>query len=562
MASTSITFDVLARTQGEEKLARMGRAAETSGGQIGGMSDKMKRLAKAGALAAAAAAGFAIKYGVEAVGAAGDLNETVSKSRQIFGAQSKALEDLAGKADRMFGMSKQQALDAMSTFGVFGKSAGLAGKDLSRFSGSFTGLAADMASFNNTTPQEAIDAIGAALRGESEPLRRYGILLDDATLRQEALKLGLVKTTKEALTPQQKVLAAQQAIWKQAGDQVGDFGRTSGGLANQQRILQAQLANVKTEIGQKLLPVAVKLMTWMNDSLIPGAKTAYAWLKEKLGPAFAAVGEGAEKLWKWLGPKLGPALEQVRDWIEQLRPEADSLATTWREKLANAVDAVKQAFNDAQPFFHATKEIMQEIGPVVRDVVYPALKKLAEMHFDNMVDGIKAAGKVMGFFGRLMVNVWNNQTQPVLKFMADAIATILRKLGEMFSALGSIKGAPDWIGKTGDALQRAADKAEAVGDNIRKIPREWSTNYELRTHYSYTGTPPPTKGGPIDPAGRSIGGSSGRSIGGSAPRSLSGTSGRAATVKDLAAMLSSGLQITLVDGDAGRRAIMSAPGVI
>ena len=89
-----------------------------------------------------------------------------------------------------------------------------------------------MASFKNTSPEEAITAIGAALRGESEPIRRYGVLLDEATLKHRALALGIISTTDQALTPQQKVLAATAEIYRQTGDIQGDFTRTSEGLAN------------------------------------------------------------------------------------------------------------------------------------------------------------------------------------------------------------------------------------------------------------------------------------------------------------------------------------------
>ena len=73
------------------------------------------------------------------------------------------------------------------------------------------------------------------------------------TLRQKALELGITSTTKDALTPQQKVLAAQAAIFDQTSAAQGDFARTSGGLANQQRILGAQVENLKARLGQALL---------------------------------------------------------------------------------------------------------------------------------------------------------------------------------------------------------------------------------------------------------------------------------------------------------------------
>lgn len=218
-------------------------------------------------IAAAFAAREIIRFTKQTIDAASDLNETLSKSQQIFGDASKAVEEFASNSAKQFGMSKQTAIDAAASFGVFGKSAGLTGKDLSTFSTDLVALSADLASFGNTTPEEAALALGAALRGEAEPIRRFGVLLDDATLRQEALSMGLIKTTKEALTPQQKVLAANAAILKQTADAQGDFARTSEGAANQQRILEATFKDLQTEIGQKLLPTFNSALSTLNNFL-------------------------------------------------------------------------------------------------------------------------------------------------------------------------------------------------------------------------------------------------------------------------------------------------------
>lgn len=172
------------------------------------------------------------------------------------------------------GQTKQQVLDAQATFGIFGKSAGLAGKDLSGFTGQLTTLATDLASFNNTSVEESIEAIGAALRGEAEPMRKYGVLLDDASMRQQALRMGLIKTTKQALTPQQKVLAAQALIMEQTKDAQGDFARTSGGLANQQRILKAEFQNMSAELGMAFLPAVTKAAQCSTSPLYPPSRTS------------------------------------------------------------------------------------------------------------------------------------------------------------------------------------------------------------------------------------------------------------------------------------------------
>jgi hypothetical protein len=250
----------------KKKLNQSSTEVQTFGNKV----TKFGKIAGAAFLAASAAAGaFAVKIGIDAVKAASDLSETVSKVGVLFGDTAKDIEKFADGAASSLGQTKQEALDAAATFATFGKAAGLSGEDLSKFSVDFVGLASDLASFNNTSPEQAINAIGSALRGEAEPLRAYGVLLNDASLRQAALELGIVSTTKNALTPQQKVLAAQALIYEQTGTAQGDFARTSDGLANKTRILTAQFENAKAEIGEKLLPIILDLVTIVQEKVIP-----------------------------------------------------------------------------------------------------------------------------------------------------------------------------------------------------------------------------------------------------------------------------------------------------
>jgi hypothetical protein len=249
------------------------------------------------ALVGAAVGGVVTAVGAmayKAVQAASDLNEAISKSNVVFGAISVEVQAFSRTAARSFGISETAALQAASTFAVFGKAAGLAGKDLAVFSTDFVALAADLASFNNTSVDQAINALGAALRGESEPLRQYGVLLNDATLKAAAAELGIYRGT-GALSQQAKVLAAQKVIYEQTTDAQGDFARTSDGLANQQRILAATFENVKTNIGQALLPVFQKFIGWVNDNVTPAI--------ERIADAFGvSLTKGLQQAVAEMGP--------------------------------------------------------------------------------------------------------------------------------------------------------------------------------------------------------------------------------------------------------------------
>lgn len=297
---TEVVADAVVRLRTDDTGVETGaRAAGTKAGSTAGKGFLTSfKGAAAGFLAAAglqAGAQQVVSFFKGAVGAAGDLNETMSKTGVVFGGASKDVVAFASQGAQVLGQTKKEALDAASTFGVFGKAAGLSGDDLSSFSTDLVGLSTDLASFHNARPEEVVQALGSALRGESEPMRRFGVLLDDATLKQEAMRQGLIKTTKEALTPQQKTLAAQALIMAKTKDAQGDFARTSGGLANQQRILSAQFKEVQTSVGQALLPAVLAIVKGFNQ-LLSGTSP--------ISPVLSALGNViATVLW--------PALQQV-----------------------------------------------------------------------------------------------------------------------------------------------------------------------------------------------------------------------------------------------------------
>jgi phage-related protein len=223
-----------------------------------------------------------VDYALDGTKLASSLSETKSAIGQVFGEAGAGIETFAKDANARLGQTQQQALDAAKTFGIFGQSAGLAGKPLTTFSTDLVTLATDLASFNDTSPQEAIDALGAGLRGEAEPLRKYGILLDDASLRSKAMELGIYDGN-GALTSQQRILATNAAIFDKSITQQGDFARTSAGMAGQQKILAASFQDAQTALGTALLPAMTQFTTFANTTLVP----ALTGVIDQVGPILA-----------------------------------------------------------------------------------------------------------------------------------------------------------------------------------------------------------------------------------------------------------------------------------
>jgi len=325
-------------------------------GKSGKLTSVLGKVGKAAAIGLGAGLVIAGKGLYDATQRAADLTETMSKTNAIFGGkQAKVLEEWADGAAQSMGQSKQTALDAAATFGTFGKAAGKSGADLSKFSMQNTKLASDLASFHNTSPEQAIEAIGAAFRGEAEPMRAYGVLLDDASMRQQAMKMGLIETTKEALTPQQKVLAAQALMMKQTADAQGDFEKTSGSLANQQKILKAELTNTSAEIGAKLLPAATAVATFLNDKALPAFKEFGGWLSEHFPPVFEKIQTVIAAVMGSVNSDVSGNLSAVRGVFENVTSIVMSLWNAFGSTLVNF--AVKSFENIRQVIGGAFKII-------------------------------------------------------------------------------------------------------------------------------------------------------------------------------------------------------------
>jgi phage-related protein len=257
---------------------------------------------------AAKAAGFfvaafaAVKVGEflkDAVTQASDLSESASKVNVVFGDAAGAVEGFAHTAALSMGISQQQALEATGTFGNLFRAMQIAPKTSADMSTGLVKLSGDLASFNNMDPTEVLQKLRSGLTGETEPLKDLGVNINQAALQQEALRLGLAKTTAE-ITPAAQAQAAYSLIMQQTTLAQGDFARTSGGLANQTRIMAAQFLDLKANVGAGLLPFINLGARGITGLLMPALLTGSSYLKdfgEAAGVALDDVQSYAAAAW-------------------------------------------------------------------------------------------------------------------------------------------------------------------------------------------------------------------------------------------------------------------------
>ena len=200
-----------------------------------------------------------VALGAGAVKLASDFEESLNKVNVSFGESSKEVEAFAKTTLKSFGIAEGSALEMASLFGDMGTSMGLTQQQASGMSTSLVGLAGDLSSFKNIRLDIAQTALASIFTGETESLKKLGIVMTEANLKQFALEQGITKTIKQ-MTQAEKVQLRYNFVISKSQNALGDYARTSDGVANSTRNLQESVKELGEQFGKELLPLASDLI--------------------------------------------------------------------------------------------------------------------------------------------------------------------------------------------------------------------------------------------------------------------------------------------------------------
>lgn len=299
--------------------------------------------ANAGLLAVSGAVVYGIK---QSVLAASDLDESMNKVNVVFERNADSIQDWARTTSTEIGISRQAALEAAGTYGNLFTALGLTTDAAAEMSMSTVQLAADLASFNNEDPSEVLLALRSGLSGEMEPLKRFGIAMNQAVLAQKAMEMGLGDNI-QALSEAEKVQVRYAVIMEQTATAQGDFARTSDGLANTQRTIKANFEDIKAILGEEFLPD-------VNAAAIE-VKNFTSW-----------VVENAEEIKEWAniiswanpgkwGVEIGKAARNLFGFSDASEESADSAAD-----LVNETNEIPESMEDAEAAAKALEDALKE----------------------------------------------------------------------------------------------------------------------------------------------------------------------------------------------------------
>lgn len=217
------------------------------------------------------------------------LAEATNVTTLVFGQQAESMRGFFEAADQAIGMSESSAREASANIGGLLQNMGFANAESADWSQTLLTLAADMGSAFNKDPQQAIQAIGAGLRGESEPLKQFNVFLSDAAVKAKAMEMGLY-SGKGAIDQNAAAQARLAIIMEQTSKVQGDFANTADEEANKSRILAAQMQDLQAKIGTQLLPVKKELLSVVSEQIIPAfegfigkLQDAGKWIQDNTG---------------------------------------------------------------------------------------------------------------------------------------------------------------------------------------------------------------------------------------------------------------------------------------
>lgn len=210
-------------------------------------------------LGVAAVAGAAF---IPAIKAASALEETMNKFNVVFGENAEAVKAWGDEYGKQVGRSKRQIADFLASTQDLLVPLGFEPGEATRLSKEITRLSVDLASFNNMQDADTLRDLQAALTGSGEVMKKYGVVLSEAAVKQELLNQGI--NPKNA-SNQQKAFARLQIILRGTTAAQGDAERSSGSFANQMKRLKARLEDGAAAIGTALLPAITPLVKKLGD---------------------------------------------------------------------------------------------------------------------------------------------------------------------------------------------------------------------------------------------------------------------------------------------------------
>lgn len=359
-----------------------------------------------------------------------DAIESENLFDTVMGAWSKSVRAWSQELQDSLGLNGYALRKNVGMFTAMTTSMGFSKGQAVEMSKTMTMLAEDMSSFYNISSEDAMTKLSAGLTGETEPLKRLGILVNESVIKQTAYKNGIAAVGAE-LTEQQKVMARYQTIMESTTQAQGDLARTIDSPKNQLRLLQTQLQLLKINLGQAFMPIVqvvlpllitlAKGLNWIVSIVASFMKALFgvsATQKSSSGgaKALANANLGAGSSMDKLGDKAGGAGKKLK----KAGQDAKGALASFDE--INSLDMSKGNSGEDDPSGG------EDIPPI--DMGDTGLSEM-DKEVDKLAESIKATFADLGAWFSEMGKLF----EPGWKVFMDMLKTDLKNTKTFFEPL-------------------------------------------------------------------------------------------------------------------------------
>lgn len=392
------------------------------------VGNAIKTAGKTMAIGVAAAGTAAGVLGVKALEMGADAEEMLNKYNVVFSGMTDTVDKWATEYAKSVGRSTFDTKEYLSNIADLQIGLGMTKDEAFDLSKKIVTLGTDLASFNNLQDDEAIDALSKAMLGEAESAKKLGLLLNVDRVKAYAEAQGLVW---KEVTDAQKAQLVYNLALEQSENATGDAERSAESYTNQMKALKLSIKDSATELGMKLIPVATKLVRFINNRVTPN-------LDEWINKGF--------ELFKNIKDYVEPIVGSLADFIQKNWPKMKQTAI-------DVFNGIKDSAIVAWDYFN------ESLLPIFNDVVtwvvnnWPQIKETASNVFDSVVDVIEPAIESIGSFVTAVVNS---------NFMSSFLLPGMEKL--FTSTMGVIGTAVTPVIELIDTLTESIEGANAASE--------------------------------------------------------------------------------------------------
>ena len=395
--------DDKAKSTGSKLAKSLGTGAKRAGLAIG-----------AGlATGAVAITGFALKGGMQ-------LEATQAKFDTVFGDMAGSMDKTIDQFQKLTPATQASARSMVSGIQDLLVPLGFARDEATGMTGDTLQLVGALTNFNSAThsAEDVASAFQSALTGSTESLKAVGIQVDETSLKQKALELGLLDVNGE-MSKQARATALLQLATEQSGDALAAYNKESLDSKTKMEIAKKGMEDVVATLGLSLLPIIEKvsplivmfgemvaeLAPVFIDTVLPAIEPFFELLMQiieevmpQLLPLFLQLVAGVLPMLVNILMSIIPVLIPIVEMFLELAMKILPALTPLFDLLLVIMEALEPLFALLVPLVEALSPAFEAITPIIEAVI--GIMVTAVEWIERIISGLKSAIEWLAKYAR------------------------------------------------------------------------------------------------------------------------------------------------------------------